>query len=89
MTVTLRDRSEIALRFLGPEEQRRVQRALEQLRTADVGQLQSASQLHRLKGSGSGLFALRVTPRLRAILSRQGPDWVVEDIVSQSLVRHL
>jgi hypothetical protein len=80
MVATVRDRAEIALRSLSRDEQRKVRRALRSLNADGLQDLNSVGP-QRLAGYAEDLYFLRASDRIGVILSRQGDDWVVEDLV--------
>jgi hypothetical protein len=81
MVATVRDRAEIALRSLSRDEQQKVRRALRSLEGNGSQALGSSVRPKKLAGPAEGLYLLKASERIRLVLSRQGDDWVVEDLV--------
>ncbi len=91
MHILKQRRVEIALRSLGPREQKKIKRVLSALSAADWTQLRKSPDLHKLATgySDKKLFIYRATPKLRLILSLEGDTCTVEDIVDRDRLHRL
>lgn len=83
MELRVERRAEIALRSLQKTDQRQIQKALNDLSSADRASLRNNSKIHMLvvRMSGVKLFTYRANARLRLVLSFDNETCILEDIV--------
>jgi mRNA-degrading endonuclease RelE of RelBE toxin-antitoxin system len=91
MQLHIHRRAEISLRSLGKSEQMRIHRALAELTAAAPSLLYQSPKLHRLSAgiSAKKLYAYRVSPKLRLILSLEADECTVEDVVDHDRLDRL
>lgn len=91
MQVVLQRRAEIAIRSLTGVEQKRIHRALAELSTEDRAFFSKSRKTYRLATgfSGKQLFAYRVGPNLRLILSFERDTCIIEDVVDHDRLEWL
>ena len=90
MKVTFRSRAEVAFRSLDALDRAKVAAVLQNAETGGSQALTRGNQLRKLhQPSNNNLYAIRVTPRLRLVVSLQNDVLTVEDIAPPDRVDRL
>lgn len=91
MDLQFQRRAEIALRSLQKGDQRRIERALTELRASDRLSLSSNPKFRLVATgfSGNKIAVYRATKRLRLVLSFEADACIIEDIVDHDRLDRL
>ena len=90
MNLIFERRAEIALRSLRGIDQKRVQRALQELRVLEPREVTSHQRVHRLAGSQSEpLYVYNTAKRLRLVFTIDAEDCRLIDIVDRDRLDRL
>jgi mRNA-degrading endonuclease RelE of RelBE toxin-antitoxin system len=90
MEIVLQRRAEIAIRSLSKFEQKQIKRALDTISSVTPTELYQNPKFRKLRvGSGETLYMYRGNLKLRLLLTIQGENCTIEDVVDRDKLSHL